>query len=350
MILFSAAPPDDVADISSSWSSMLALMVCYLIVLLLAAIPLIWRAVFRHGPIPTQSDIHLVQQRMLPGGVITLLAMALILIPILTAQLVGGFQKNPSTGDPAEISNRETLAMLVAFPLQFFCLAAFQMFFSIWSAQAVGMTRGSYQRAFWIWLVVTPVVFIIFQITLSFFSDADVHPIAKKLSQLDVLGKIVLSLQPVLFAPLMEEWFFRGILLKWQLQQDSSNSNAETIPYAVEIIFLIAFVFGALCDQKAGMVGMIAGVYIVMQLLSRSSWFVRKCKLLNSGWVKIIFANSILFAAIHATVWPTPIPLFFLSLALGWAALRCQGFWVAFLIHALFNSVSTVMLFFSKLY
>jgi membrane protease YdiL (CAAX protease family) len=63
-----------------------------------------------------------------------------------------------------------------------------------------------------------------------------------------------------------------------------------------------------------------------------------------------IFGSSMLFAVFHSSVWPTPIPLFFLGLGLGWLAYRTQSLVSSITVHFLFNSVACVVLALSVIY
>jgi hypothetical protein len=56
------------------------------------------------------------------------------------------------------------------------------------------------------------------------------------------------------------------------------------------------------------------------------------------GWL----ANASLFAAVHSSVWPSPIPLFFLGLGLAWLALRTQSIIPSIVVHVLFNGIAVV--------
>lgn len=53
---------------------------------------------------------------------------------------------------------------------------------------------------------------------------------------------------------------------------------------------------------------------------------------------------SLLFAGLHFGQWPAPIPLFVLSLALGWLAQRTGRLTASIALHATFNGASTVMM------
>jgi hypothetical protein len=57
-----------------------------------------------------------------------------------------------------------------------------------------------------------------------------------------------------------------------------------------------------------------------------------------------IWSSAALFAAFHASVWPTPVPLMVLGLGLGWLMARTQTFLPGVLVHALFNACSVIHL------
>jgi membrane protease YdiL (CAAX protease family) len=58
-----------------------------------------------------------------------------------------------------------------------------------------------------------------------------------------------------------------------------------------------------------------------------------------------VFASAVLFAWVHASVWPTPIPLLVLALGLGWLARSTGNLAGPILVHALFNTVACILLF-----
>jgi hypothetical protein len=53
---------------------------------------------------------------------------------------------------------------------------------------------------------------------------------------------------------------------------------------------------------------------------------------------------SLIFASLHAPVWPTPIPIFFLSLGLGVLYQRTGSLIPSMALHMTFNGVSTFLM------
>jgi hypothetical protein len=65
-------------------------------------------------------------------------------------------------------------------------------------------------------------------------------------------------------------------------------------------------------------------------------WLRLSSPLAMQGW----YANGVLFAAVHSSVWPSPVPLFFLGLGLAWLALRTQSIIPCIVVHGLFNGLA----------
>jgi membrane protease YdiL (CAAX protease family) len=58
-----------------------------------------------------------------------------------------------------------------------------------------------------------------------------------------------------------------------------------------------------------------------------------------------IVLTSVLFGAVHAPQWPAPIPIFVLALALGTVFAKTHALLAPIVMHAIFNGVSTAVLF-----
>ena len=57
-----------------------------------------------------------------------------------------------------------------------------------------------------------------------------------------------------------------------------------------------------------------------------------------------IFGSAMLFAVFHSMVWPSPVPLLLLGLALGFLAYRTQSLIAGMVLHGLFNTVACLSL------
>jgi membrane protease YdiL (CAAX protease family) len=166
-----------------------------------------------------------------------------------------------------------------------------------------------------------------------------------------------LPLQPVdwfaifvvamVFAPFLEELFFRGVLQPWFAKKRRGGD------IALGVSFFLALVLRATNLKEAWSKGEWAElapeltppgfIYVVVPLYlvaSRfSTWFSVPPQV-----IRAIFGTSMLFAMVHAQVWPTPVPLFFFALCLGYLAYRTQNIIPGIIVHSLFNGVATVQL------
>jgi membrane protease YdiL (CAAX protease family) len=131
----------------------------------------------------------------------------------------------------------------------------------------------------------------------------------------------------VLVAPVLEEFLFRGVLLG-ALNRLAAGTGKGRPGTGVDPEFA-----GDIHDP-----GTVASV----PAATNSSAIT----------VKLFLANavvSLLFAAMHVTFWPTPIPLFFVSLGLGLVYQRTGSLIAPITMHACLNGVSTLLLLLSLL-
>lgn len=179
-----------------------------------------------------------------------------------------------------------------------------------------------------VWLVVAPAVLGLNAFVNWLDPDPDTHPLAKLGSHPALMWPFLLS--ACVATPFFEELLVRGIILPWACQHRT---------HAVAL-FLPAGLF-ALLGGSAHAIGVLAFFGFVVLgfwlLLTRSPGDARR----TDQWAAV-YGTSALFAAAHASVWPTPIPLFAFSLALGWLAVRTGGIAAPTIVHGLLNAVSAV--------
>jgi membrane protease YdiL (CAAX protease family) len=189
------------------------------------------------------------------------------------------------------------------------------------------------------WLLVTPAVFglhigVVALQQRLLDTPPTKHPL-EQLLEIDLLPVewLLVVLQAVVLAPIWEELLFRGLLLP-RLAKHAWGGHAAwaaaavlagmplikqmTLPSLLPLLFALAlWIAGALATAGE------AGPY----------W----------KW-RAILGSSALFSLLHASAWPAPVPLFPLAVALGWLAYRTRGIIAPIVLHALFNSVSTLLL------
>jgi membrane protease YdiL (CAAX protease family) len=151
------------------------------------------------------------------------------------------------------------------------------------------------------------------------------HPLVKVVGTADA-GRAALLFGAVCVAtPFAEEVVFRGLLLGWLIRRP----RWLVMPVALALLLTAGATSGT---ARLLAVGFLAS--LVVGLVA-----VRGRPELAAIW-----ATSTLFAAVHASVWPTPVPLFLLGLVLGWVAVRTGGVLAGTVLHGLFNAVSLVYL------
>ncbi|VTS01870.1 CPBP family intramembrane glutamic endopeptidase [Tuwongella immobilis] len=144
----------------------------------------------------------------------------------------------------------------------------------------------------------------------------------------------LIIIQAAIVAPIVEELAFRGAILRSIAQ----NEAGCDVVYA-SAIFLP--VLGASIPETLPEIINRFGSSAFLILLM--PWYLR-IRRRHDVQTAAIWASSALFAALHASVWPSPIPLFVLAMVLGRVTLASGSLLPPILIHAMFNSVSIVQI------
>jgi membrane protease YdiL (CAAX protease family) len=166
----------------------------------------------------------------------------------------------------------------------------------------------------------------------------DEHPLAKMGANGDGYGGLLLTLSACVCAPLMEEFLYRGLLVPWAggrwfrpwcllfpaaVLALFSGLKPDLTFNAPAVVFVLVLAVGAYAIQRVGKL--------------RAKFPART--------VLAVWSSAALFAAMHSTVWPSPIPLFVLGLGLGYLTARTRSWTAAAVCHAAFNAVGTVWVF-----
>jgi membrane protease YdiL (CAAX protease family) len=195
------------------------------------------------------------------------------------------------------------------------------------------------------WAITTPLIVLIFLfVKLEFWETLwgrpTVHPIGQLLSISQSPWTWTLAaLVTCVVAPMKEEVLLRGIvqpyLVRWPIAADIM------VLVGVGMAIMSLFNPGTMVANGAGM-GPFLFVAAVAVGYSYGEVWLRRW-LPDPGVFRGIFATSLFFAFIHAGAWPTPIPIFALSMVLGVLAYRTGSLVGPITMHALFNA--TTMLF-----
>jgi membrane protease YdiL (CAAX protease family) len=169
----------------------------------------------------------------------------------------------------------------------------------------------------------------------------EAHGIEKLMRAAPGLSDWLLTiLTAIVAAPILEEFLYRGVLQSWMIRQAYRSDNVYALTFAVALLLREPGLTEAFTEhtweslqvelQPAAFVLAMLPIYLVIRLRLRSA--------AAAG----IFCSALFFAINHAAVWPSPIPLFPLGLALGYLAYRTQSLIAPMVLHALFNSVAIV--------
>jgi membrane protease YdiL (CAAX protease family) len=193
----------------------------------------------------------------------------------------------------------------------------------------------------------------------------DQHPLEKAIAQDRSPGMVfILVLAGAVLAPAAEELIFRGVMLGWltrlALGSKKPEVQASTVEWIDEFLpgdgdpHLLETVEIDSPEEAPGSTTLetaeqaifnpytapVASIAAVSPEPAAVETRPRAFPLLAAN-----VAVSLVFAALHGAVWPTPIPIFFLSLGLGFLYQRTGGILAPIALHMTFNGVSTAMMF-----
>ncbi len=200
------------------------------------------------------------------------------------------------------------------------------------------------------WLVLTPLVFGIFLLLRYLSSLSDEH--IGEQHALEIIGRqqlfpvewAMLIFSAMVSAPLLEELTFRGVLQPWLAARHWGGHAAMLGALVLAVVLRWQPLRTAWPEGISSLARAAAPALFVLALLPVYLLVYWRSR---TPLGPALFGTSLLFAYIHAAVWPTPIPLFVLSLGLGMLAYRTHSLIGPIVLHGLFNGISCVQLLFS---
>ncbi len=302
----------------------------------------------------------------------------------------------------AELLDRKGLwAGAVAFPFEVAALLVwFQYVRGVRPAQ-LGWTGRRAARnivaGYFLWLVLAPAALLLYW-AVTLFTTPQPHALERVTGQQLLNAEwVMIVFLAVVAAAVMEEFVFRGVLLRWQL---GHSLDAQLIVAAMALAVSVLTGVDKNGNLNWGPVlfvlAMLLPIYPLLAYLGRRPrpgatepsaadaervevpagavrhdeglreglppaavgtvprWgpfpgdaiaFARGASRKRVDTVLALYLNGLLFGAIHSSVWPSPIPLFPLGVGLAWVAYRTQSLVSSIVAHALFNGVACLFLF-----
>jgi membrane protease YdiL (CAAX protease family) len=244
--------------------------------------------------------------------------------------------------EKAELGAR---ASLLALPLQVTLLLLLLRWSSGARLYQIGLHlqrfRPNLELGFLCWLVLTPAVYFIYWLYLTLTGEgAGMHPLQELVRQrTSPADWLLITASAVVAAPLIEEMLFRGVIQNWMLRAPLVQI------LGIMVLALILTTPAAEDFLKSIQRWIRPGVFIAIAGASCFAFvpLVRPW-LPDRAAARGIYLSSLLFAAVHHSVWPSPVPLLFLGLGLGILAYRTQSLVGPILVHSLFNAVPMLAL------
>jgi membrane protease YdiL (CAAX protease family) len=145
----------------------------------------------------------------------------------------------------------------------------------------------------------------------------------------------------MLAGPLHEELTFRGVLQPWLAARRWGGHAAMLGAFGLALAFRGERLLAAWTEGKPSLLEAAAPALFVLAV-APGYLLVWWCS--RTPAAPAILGTSLLFACIHTSVWPSPIPLFVLALGLGVLAQRTRSLVGPIVLHSLFNGISCVQL------
>jgi membrane protease YdiL (CAAX protease family) len=198
-------------------------------------------------------------------------------------------------------------------------------------------------------LIVTPLVVGLNILVVALWKHLDSsgvqeHPFTR-LGQQSLLPVewVLLVSAAVVVASIWEEVTCRGLLQPWFASQPNGGAVALAIAFIKTLLDCWDRISAAL---PAGWGPTLVASLPVLALFLLIPVYALIEKRSPGSVGPALFGTAVLWAWLHARVWPTPLALFFLGLVLGWLAYRTRSLVASITLHAAFNGTACALLLF----
>jgi membrane protease YdiL (CAAX protease family) len=208
------------------------------------------------------------------------------------------------------------------------------------------------------WVTLTPFVYAVLNLATWCFGELlhvspEEHPFTKLgQSGLSPLEWFLLVVSVLAAAPVKEELLFRGVIQPWLVRRPWGGAAAMVAALVVALVPLVGRVFqktaATPAQEGAEPITVLQQLAPVLFVLVLVPPFLLVWRWSRTPVAPAVYGTSLLWAMMHAPIWPTPVPLFLLGLGLGYLAYRTQSLVAPLTLHALFNGVACVMLLFPQ--
>ena len=184
------------------------------------------------------------------------------------------------------------------------------------------------------------------QLALMALEAAGSEPVEHPFTRLGATGLLpaewgLLLFTAVVVAPLWEELLFRGLIQTWVMRNGRRGRLVALGLAAVLAAYAVARGWPSAPTPREVAVKL-APLWVLCLFVGAYFLVERR----GAAWGGL-FASAVLFAWIHVAVWPSPVPLVWLALGLGWLAWRGRSLAGAVVLHAVFNAVACVALWYA---
>jgi len=285
--------------------------------------------------------------------------------------------ETPSPTQKGAAVVRRLWSSALSFPLALMAIVLLRRSLQVQSTSRFRTWPLGFVAGYLTWLMITPAAFCVF--VLASIAHTALTGKGPEKHPLTFIGELagpwewtLFVIQTIVVAAVLEEWLFRGVLLPWLAQRKPvpPETSFTILPRHRPMLILLgalgvgtAFTLGTDFLTRPAQVQTAfkekqiaacaaylipAGFFLLLIpfdfLLPKLHRLRRYLRIRSSQDVRAIWASSALFAAMHAHVWPSPIPLMVLAMGLGYLYLRTRSLVGPIVVHGMFNAVSAVYL------